>query len=191
VNTTTLEYRKIKRVILETENSTERKIRFLALLTSSLPKSKTKPVLTGGSAVEIYLEGVLTTGDMDVIYNVAELKKALKAWHFELRSSLRSYVNEDLGLAVDAVGEQLSGSPDKLFTITTSYGPVVVIGIEDLILKRLASAKFWGVTTDMEQSYLLARSQEKQIDWAYLEERCKKEDIIDYLSKLKSSLTKN
>lgn len=117
-----------------------------------------------------------------------ELKKILKAWHFEIGSALRSYLNEELGLAVDIVGEQLSGSYDKLTTITTDYGPVIVIGIEDLILKRLASAKFWKVATDMEQSYLLAKSQESKIDWEYLERQAKKEDISDYLKKLKASL---
>lgn len=183
-----LAYEKIKRVILETDDPTERKIRFLALLTSSLLKKEPKPVLTGGSAIEIYLDGMLRTGDMDVVYNVAELKKILKVWHFEVGAAFRSYINEELGLAVDSVGEELSGSYDKLTTITTDYGPVTVIGVEDLILKRLASAKFWKVATDMEQSFLLANSQENKIDWEYLEERANKEDVSDYLSKLKARL---
>jgi hypothetical protein len=181
-----LAYKKIKRVILETDNPTERKIRLLALLTSSLPKRE-KPVLTGGSAVEIYLDGVLTTGDVEIVYNVKELRKILNAWHFELGPSLRSYVNTELGLAVDAVGE-LSGSYDKLTTIATDYGPVVVIGIEDLILKRIASAKSLRVVTDMEQSYLLAKSQDGRIDWEYIEKRAKEEDVVDFLKKLRTSL---
>jgi hypothetical protein len=89
---------------------------------------------------------------------------------------------------VDLVGEKLSGSYDKLTTIITDYGLVVVTGIEDLILKRLASAKFRKVATDMEQSYLLAKSQESKIDWVYLEKRTKKEHISDYLKKLRASL---
>ncbi|MDG6905654.1 MAG: hypothetical protein JRN20_07715 [Nitrososphaerota archaeon] len=185
------EYERVKRVVLGTEDPTERKLRFLALLTSSLPKAKGKPVLTGGSAIEIYLDGMLRTGDMDIIYNVAALKKILKKWHFELGSALRSYYNEDLGLAVDLVGDRLSGSNDKVTTITTEYGPVTVVGIEDLILKRLASAKFWKVPTDMEQSYLLARSQQDRMDWDYLESEAKKRDIADYLRKLRKLLEKN
>jgi len=89
---------------------------------------------------------------------------------------------------VDLVGGQLSGSYDKLSTIATEYGPAVVIGIEDLILKRLAAAKFWNVATDMEQSYLLAKSDEKKIDWEYLERQAKREDIDDYLRRLRFSL---
>jgi hypothetical protein len=183
-----LEYERVRRVVLGTEDPTERKLRFLALLTSSLPKGGEKPVLTGGSAIEIYLDGMLRTGDMGIVYNVAELRKILKELHFKLGSALRSYYNEELLLAVDLVGEKLNGSNDKVTTITTKYGPVTVIGIEDLILKRLASAKFWNNPTDMEQVYLLARSQQDTVDWDYLETEAKKEDIIDYLRKLKDLL---
>jgi hypothetical protein len=184
-----LAYEKLKRVILETGDPTERKVKFLALLTSSLPKgSKPRPILTGGSAIEIYLDGILRTGDMDLVYNMSELRKVLKAWHFELGPALRSYANEELGLAIDLVGEALKGSEDKITTITTQYGPAFVIGIGDLILKRLASAKFRKTTTDMEQSYLLARSKESQIDWNYLESQAKREDVTDYLKKLRTML---
>ena len=183
-------YERVKRVVLGTKDPTERKVRFLALLTSSLPKGKGRPILTGGSAIEIYLDGTLRTGDMDIVYNASELKKVLREWHFELGSALRSYYNEELGLAVDLVGEKLNGSNDKVTTITTEYGPVTVIGIEDLILKRLASTKFWKVPTDMEQSYLLARSLKDRIDWEYMENEAKKEDIGDYLKKLRDLLEK-
>ena len=64
-------HEKIKQVILETNDPTEKKIRFLALLTSSLPKEEPKPVLTGGSAIEIYLDGTLRTGDMDIVGSVS------------------------------------------------------------------------------------------------------------------------
>lgn len=149
------------------------------------------PVLTGGSAIEIYLDGVLRTGDMDLVYKPKELRKILKAWHFELGSALRSYSNEELGLAIDLVGETLNGSQDKITTITTPYGRAFVIGIEDLILKRLASAKLWNTPTDMEQSYLLSMSQKSEIDWNYLEYQAKKENIGDYLEKLRTMLSKS
>jgi hypothetical protein len=186
-----LSYEKVKRVILATENPTERKIRFLALLTSALPKGQPKPILTGGSAIEIYLDGTLRTGEMDLVYDVEALKKILKAWHFDLGSALRSYLNDELGLAVDLVGEKLNGSYDRVTTITTPYGPATVIGVEDLILKRLASAKFWNVATDMDQSYLLAKSQQALVDWKYLQEQAEKNDVEDYLKKLKTMLKSN
>jgi hypothetical protein len=43
---------------------------------------------------------------------------------------------------------------------------------------------------DMEQSFLLARSQLDTLDWDYLEAEAKKEDIRDYLRKLKDLLEK-
>ncbi len=178
----------MKKVVLGTEDPSERKIRLMALLTSSLPKSGHRPVLTGGSAIEIYLDGLLRTGDMDVVYNVVALGKILKAWSFERGRGLRSWVNDELGLAVDSVGETLGGSYERVTTITTDYGPATIIGVEDLILKRLASAKIWKVPTDMEQAYLLAKAHADKIDWSYVEEEARRTDITEYLSKLRAMM---
>jgi len=72
-------YESVKKIISKTEDPTERKIRFLALFASSLPKDAPKPVLTGGSAIEIYLDGILRTGDMDIVYRISEARRILKA----------------------------------------------------------------------------------------------------------------
>ncbi|MDA4127565.1 MAG: hypothetical protein OK452_10265 [Thaumarchaeota archaeon] len=183
-------YESVKRAILATEDPTERKIRFMALLTSSLPKGKMKPVLAGGSAIEVYLDGTLRTGDMDVVYNVKALEEVLKAWGFALGGGLRAWANEELGLAVDLVGEDFNGSYERVTTITTDFGPATIIGIEDLIVKRLSSAKFWKAPTDIEQAYLLAKAHDDRIDWPYVEEEARKADITDYLAKLKTMLKK-
>ena len=180
-------YDRVRRVVLRTEDPTERKIRFMALLTSSLPKVGRRPVLAGGSAIEVYLDGILRTGDMDVVYEVAALKRVLRSWRFEFGGGLRSWVNYELGLAVDMVGNELNGSYERVTTIITNYGPATVIGVEDLVLKRLASAKFWRVPTDFEQAFLLAKAQGDRIDWEYLEEEAKKADTLDLLHKLKAN----
>ncbi len=179
-------YGRVKRIITETDDPTERKIRFMAVLTSSLPKSKPKPVLTGGSAIEVYLDGTLRTGDMDVVCDTNALFELLKGWRFERVS--RSWANEELGLAVDAVGDSLSGSQARTTTITTEYGPATIIGAEDLILKRLGSAKHWRYPTDMEQAYLLAGAHEDRLDWKYLDEEAERGGISDYLEKLRGMM---
>jgi len=178
-------YRRVKQVVLATEDPTDRKVRFMALLNSSMPKGGRRPVLTGGSAIEVYLDGILRTGDMDIVYPSASLELALRAWHFSREHGLRSCLNEELGLSVDMVGEDLRGSYDLVTTITTDFGPAVIIGVEDLILKRLASAKFWKVPSDMEQAYLLAKAHEGDSDWGYLEAEARKQDLTDYLNRLK------
>jgi hypothetical protein len=160
----------------------------MALLTSSLPKAGPRPVLAGGSAIEIYLDGVLRTGDMDVVYDVAPLKKMLKSWKFELGGGLRSWVNDELGLAVDMVGKELNGSYDRVTTITTPYGPATIIGIEDLVLKRLESAKFWKVPTDFEQAYLLVNAHGDRIDWSYLDKEADNSGVKDLLFELKHAM---
>lgn len=182
-----LAYERVRRVILGTEDPTERKIRFMALLTSSLPKGR-KPVLTGGSAIEVYLDGMLRTGDMDVVYNVKALEAVLKAWGFALGGGLRAWANDELGLAVDLVGEEFSGSYEMATTITTEFGPATIMGVEDLILKRLASAKFWNVPSDIEQAFLLARAHGDRLDWAYVHRESEGAGVADYLDKLKEML---
>jgi hypothetical protein len=181
-------YARVRRVVLGTEDPTERKLRFLALLTSALPKAEPRPVLAGGSAIEIYLDGVLRTGDMDVVYDVAPLRGVLESWKFEQGGGLRSWINDELGLAVDMVGKELSGSYERVTTITTQFGPATVIGVEDLVLKRLASAKFWRVPTDYEQAYLLVKAHGDRIDWAYLERESDVAGVRDLLEDLKRAL---
>jgi hypothetical protein len=183
-------YSRVKRVILATDDPTERKIRFMALLTSSLPKGRWRPVLVGGSAVEIYLDGMLRTGDMDIVYNRRALGGVLKAWKFSIGGGLRAWANEELGLAVDMVSEDYAGSYERVTTITTQYGPATISGIEDLIVKRLASAKFWNVPTDVEQAFLLAEAHYDSIDWNHIEQEARKADIGDYLINLEGMLMK-
>ncbi len=183
-----LQYVRVRRIVFGTEDPTERKVRFMALLTSSLPKIGRRPVLAGGSAIEVYLDGILRTGDLDVVYNVAALARVLRAWRFELGGGLRSWVNDELGLAVDMVGEELNGSYERVTTITTEYGPATIIGVEDLVLKRLASAQFWRVPTDWEQAFLLTKTQGDRIDWGYLEAEATKAGTLKLLRKLRKSL---
>ena len=183
-------YSRVKRVILATGDPTERKIRFMALLTSSLPKGRRMPVLAGGSAIEVYLDGALRTGDMDIVYDVKALEEVLKAWRFSLGGGLRAWANEELGLALDTVGEDYSGSYERVTTITTEYGPATIMGVEDLIVKRLGSAKLWNVPTDFEQAFLLAKAHYDNVDWNYVQDECRKADTDDYLAKLKRMLAK-
>ena len=184
----TIGYSRVRRVILGTDDPTDRKIRFMALLTSSLPKGKRRPVLVGRSAIEGYLDGTLRTGDMDIVYNVKALQEVLGKWRISLGEGLRAWVNEELGLAVDMVGEDFAGSYDRVTTITTEYGPATISAIEDLIVKRLASAKFWSAPTDVEQAFLLAKAHDDSIDWDYVKDESRKADVVDYLAKLREML---
>jgi hypothetical protein len=181
-------YDRVKRAVLGTEDPTERKVRFMALLASSLPKIGRRPVLVGGSAIEVYLDGILRTGDMDVVYDVAALRRVLRGWRFDLGAGLRSWVNDELGLAVDMVGGELEGSYERVTTIITDYGPTTVIGVEDLVLKRLSSAKYWKAPTDLEQAFLLAKAHADRIDWKYLEEEAAKAGTLSLLRNLRKSL---
>ncbi|MDG6898110.1 MAG: hypothetical protein JRN24_00085 [Nitrososphaerota archaeon] len=179
-------YELVRRVVLGTQDQAEKKIRFMALLTAGLPKGGPKPVLAGGSAIEVYMWGTLRTGDMDVVYDIKSLERLLRRWKFE--RVFRSWANEELGLSVDPVGTPLEGSYDRVTTIVTPSGPAAVIGREDLMLKRLASAKRWKYPSDMEQAYLLARAYGDKLDWKYIEEAAERGGTSDHLAKLKRML---
>jgi len=144
----------VKKAVLETYDPTERKIRFMALLTSALPKGR-RPVLG--------------------------------AWDFSL-GGLRTRANEELGL-VDVVGEGYTGSYEKVTTTTTQYGLATIAPIEDLIVKRLASAKSWNVPTGVEQAFLLM-GYDDNTDWGYVQEESRRAEVDDYLARLKEMLAK-
>ncbi|HUH82242.1 MAG TPA: hypothetical protein VLX33_00010 [Nitrososphaerales archaeon] len=145
----------MKKAVLETYDPTERKIRFMALLTSALPKGR-RPVL--------------------------------RAWDFSL-GDLTTWASEALGLG-DVVGEGYTGSYEKVTTITTQYGLATIAPIEDLVVKRLASAKSWNLPTDVEQAFLLAKGHDDNTDWGYVQEESRRAEVDDYLAKLKEMLAK-
>jgi hypothetical protein len=67
-------------------------------------------------------------------------------------------------------------------------GPATVTGVEDLVLRRLASVKHWGGPTDFEQAFLLLRSQGDRVDWGYLEGKAKQDGTADLLTRLRAAL---
>jgi len=89
------------------------------------------------------------------------------------------------------VGEDYRGSYDRVTTIITRYEPATISGMEDLIVKLLASAKSWNTPTDIEQAFLMAKAHEDNIDWNYIEDESRRGDIGDCLAKLKEMLAKS
>jgi hypothetical protein len=61
---------------------------------------------------------------------------------------------------------------------------VRVVGVEDLIIDRLAAAKHWKSHRDREQAKALFDSFKNQIDIQYLRNRAREERVDDTLSLL-------
>src|SRR2546422_1048270 len=58
---------------------------------------------------------------------------------------------------------------------------VRIVGVEDLIIDRLAAAKFWKSQVDLEQAKALWKGFRKQIDLQYLRRTAREEKVEDVL----------
>jgi len=60
---------------------------------------------------------------------------------------------------------------------------VKVVGVEDLIIDRLAAAKFWRSERDAEQASALFQGFMDRLDIEYLRRRAREENVEDLLPK--------
>lgn len=170
--------------ILSRESERDRQIlAFAALLTR---ETKSEVIVVGGSAIEIYTKGGYASGDIDIVGNREAIHRVLSGWHFEDKGML--WIQKVWKLAVDVRGDVYSGSRYRLSTIQTPFGPVLVAGIEDLIVKRLAEVKHWHVKAALEEAALLWTTNRDRVDELYLEEQATSYDVLDVLSDLRKTV---
>ena len=173
-----------KRILKEKDRFT-RKLTFAAFLANRLENNGIDCVLVGGSAVEVYTNGDFPTADMD--FDVSDMGKAiqlLKNLGFKKTDSL--WYNSDLDIVVDLSSKGYSGDPAKLRIIKVRNYSLKVAGVEDLVVNRLYSAKFWksNPQRDLEEATALVRIFSGKVDSDYLKLLAKKNDVIDVLSRI-------
>lgn len=155
----------------------------LAVLTGELRSAGIKPVLVGGRALEFYTLGGYTTRDIDLVINGREQAKAvLNEMGFLRRPGERHWYHEELDLALEIPGDFLAGSMDKVLTVELNGAEVYIIGIEDLIVDRLAAAKFWNSPADLQWAVKLLALHTRDIDMKYLQKAAGKEKVKDVLA---------
>ncbi len=161
------------------QNPLKRKMLLLGYITDRLEKRGKSIYLVGGQAVETYTAGQFTTGDIDITTTDREATEAiLEQMGFKKESMI--WLSEPLGIAVHIVGD----APRKTeMTRSVEVGPytVRIVGVEDLIVDRLAAAKFWRSQRDMEQAKVLLESHKDQINSEYLRRRAREENVEDVL----------
>ncbi|MEW8959180.1 MAG: UbiD family decarboxylase, partial [Moorella sp. (in: firmicutes)] len=141
----------------------------LAVLTAALKPLGIKPILVGGRALEFYTLGGYATKDMDLVINGREQARAVLArMGFLHRPGERHWYHEELDLALEIPDEYLAGSLDKLTTVEINGLEVYIIGVEDLIIDRLAAAKFWKSPADARWAAKLLALHREEIDMEYL-----------------------
>jgi len=166
------------------QNLLNLKMLLLGYITYRLEKGKQHVFLVGGQAVETYTAGQFTTGDMDITTTDSKAtERVLASLDFEEIGMI--WLNKRLGVAVHIVGQFPNANPDKARNIEVGHYNVNVIGVEDLIVDRLAHVKFFNVAGDMEKAKVLYTNFKRQIDENYLREIAKKRGVEDILDQAK------
>src|SRR6266487_3571530 len=161
-------------------NPQKMKMLLLGYITDRLEKVSQSVFLVGGQAVETYTGGQFLTGDIDITTTDSKAtEKILASLGFKQIGMI--WLNKQLGVAVQIVGLFPNANLDKALTIEVGPYKVSVIGVEDLMVDRLAHVKFFKVAGDMEKAKVLYAIFKKQIDEKYLRETAKKRGVEDML----------
>ena len=111
------------------------------------------PTLVGGGAVELYTGGAYRTGDLDFVGVVtAAVAKRMGEAGFERRG--RHWTHERHRLFLEFPDDALDRG-NVVATIRVGTTSVVVIGLEELIVDRLAAWQFWRSEVDGYNAWLL------------------------------------
>ena len=176
-------YEDVKRAVQTARTPTKGRIHFAALLASAAQLGPDDFIVVGGSAIEFHTVGEYTSGDIDIVSSQSDsLRKVLRQWKFT--GGPRVWLNEDLGIVVDLVKFPYTGDLARTQVFTTPYGMIRVAGMEDLLVKRLASAKHWKIPGDVEHAKLLALLYGDRLDWNYVRKYAAVNDVEDFLDAL-------
>jgi len=156
-------------------NELRRKMLLLGYLTDRLDRKSQSIYLVGGQAVETYTAGQFTTGDIDITTTDREATEEILG-RIGFKREGMVWINEAISVAVHIV-DLIPNRTEKTRLIHVGPYTVRVVGVEDLIIDRLAAAKFWKSKRDGEQARALFNAFAKQIDMKYLRKRAIEEKV--------------
>jgi hypothetical protein len=157
---------------------------FAAMLSEAAGRDEL--VIVGGSAIEVYTAGAYASGDTDVVGNRDRVEAALKKWGFKKPGM--GWIRDGWPFFIQFVGSKYTGSWARTRQLQTPYGRVRLAAVEDLIVKRLASAMSTGYQPDYRDAVLLASEFEGEIDWDYATETARRWHASELLERLRSEL---
>ncbi len=175
--------RLLKHLVREPDDY-RRRLATLGLLSSLFSKNGISSYAVGGSAIEIYTAGQFRTGDIDLV--VSDREKAAKILEgVGFRKSGRVWEHPELDVVVDLlVGKRKPVGRKRTFRF--GRRTILVAPVEDLIINRLVSAKYWKSTaqTDIEQAKTLLEVFTRKVDLALLKREAERQRVKDYLKTL-------
>jgi len=178
--------KKLEEILDSKKEDLYKKIAVAAVLTKALEELEVKPIIVGGQAVEFYTSGGYTTMDIDIICerSIKEIDEKLKKIGFKKVGKYWTLNNSDI--AIEVPSGPLAGSREKIVEIEIEDNlKAYLIGIEDIIIDRLNSYKFWNIYSDKEWIIAMIFVNYENIDWDYLEQRSIKEGTKLELKKFK------
>lgn len=142
-------------------------------------------VIVGGSAIEVYTSGRTSSRDIDLVTPRRAAIRAIESWGFV--PSGRVWRRQDWDLDIDLLGADLKGSRENLRKMVTPYGPVSLLGVEDLLIKRLVELKHWPTSPDWDrdlrkQVRLLLAQYGTRLNEEYLDFIAQRDDVVDILA---------
>ena len=175
--------RKFASQVAKEPNELKKKLLVVGYLSRRVSEKGAKIFLVGGQAVETYTGGVFTTGDIDITTTDTKATEALLGGLGFAKEGM-IWVSDRLGMAVHLVASYPRRSL-RARTIEVDGYSVEVIGVEDLIVDRLAAAKFWKSERDLEQARVLLNVFRGSIDRDYLAKAAEEAMVEDALGKIK------
>ena len=161
-------------------NELERRLVFVGLLTAGIEAlGWPAPVVVGGHAVEYYTAGSYATVDIDLAGASEPVGQVLDSWGFQHEG--RHWFDEALALVIEVPGSSLA--PDQItHAVAVRIGAITVriIGIEDLVIDRLAACVHWNHAESCEWAVRLLKAAD-EIDTPYLRARADDEHVADGL----------
>ena len=160
----------------------ERRLVFVGMLTAGVEAlGWPAPVVVGGHAVEFYTAGSYATVDIDLAGASEPVGQVLDAWGFEREG--RHWFDEELSLLVEVPGPSLPPQ-QKQHSISLHIGALTahILGIEDLVIDRLAACVHWKHTESCEWAVRLLNAADA-LDMAYLTHRALEEEVTDGLER--------
>jgi hypothetical protein len=156
-------------------NELRKKMLLLGYITDRLERKSQSVYLVGGQAVETYTAGQFTTGDIDITTTDRKATEEILG-RIGFKREGMVWINEAISVAVHIV-DLIPNRTEKTRLIHVGPYTVRVVGVEDLIIDRLAAAKFWKSKRDEEQARALFNAFAKQIDTKYLRKRAREEKV--------------
>ena len=170
--------------VLPGRSERDQKHLFLGILSKCVP-TQSRPILVGGSLVEYYSLGAITSLDIDLVGDRKTVARFLEAANFKKQD--RHWIHPTWPLMVEVAGQDLR--PTEAVKVLRMEGyTFLAVSPEDAIVDRLIAAEHWKSKQDWERAIVLATVLAPQLNWPALLEKAAKNHSLGSAQELRTLL---